>query len=549
MGTCLWGIVHWCSGNFRGYEVNPPLVRLVAALPVLSSPPAQRFTPHGGDRPEWALGREFIDYAGEDLFGLFHRARLALLPLLLIGPLALYRLGERFADSRVGFAAAALYCFSPTVLAYSALCTPDAVAASLTALSLLCLCGWLDRQDWGGALALGVSLGVTLATKFTGLLLIPAVLFAAFVYAARWPRLRSLIGQLFVMAAVVVATIGATYGFEGIGRPLGTLPFRSKLFGGPEASIESPHNRFRHHWIGRLPLPVPERYVLGIDRQQVEFETGYWSYVRGHWRRRGWWWYYAYAALVKEPAGYLVMLLIGFLTVLRRGYSRFWVVAIVPSLLVFLVLSAHTAYNHHYRYVLPALPGIYLIAAMGLAPRGDRVLGHLRWLRLLSWGCLVAGVLSSLSQVPHSESYFNWISGGPYRDPPHLLDSNIDWGQDLLPLKRWLDRHPEVVLDGTVYYSPFARGLLRAAGLPHGRQPIDPARPQPDGHKSQVTQGTYAVFVRAIYEHDSPFRYLRHIEPRWWVTPAVRIYVLSPELVRAASAAEASAAKRPAPGG
>ncbi len=123
------GIVHWRYGDFRGYEVNPPLVRLVAALPVLSSPPAQRLTLHSGDRPEWALGRDFIDYAGEDLFGLFHRARLALLPLLLIGPLALYRLGERFADSRVGFAAAALYCFSPTALAYSALCTPDAVAA------------------------------------------------------------------------------------------------------------------------------------------------------------------------------------------------------------------------------------------------------------------------------------------------------------------------------------------------------------------------------------------------------------------------------------
>src|SRR5437773_734910 len=43
----------------------------------------------------------------------------------------------------------------------------------------------------------------------------------------------------------------------------------------------------------------------------------------------------------------------------------------------------------------------------------------------------------------NSLSYFNEMAGGPENGAAHLLDANIDWGQDLLELKRWCDAHPE----------------------------------------------------------------------------------------------------------
>jgi hypothetical protein len=62
-----------------------------------------------------------------------------------------------------------------------------------------------------------------------------------------------------------------------------------------------------------------------------------------------------------------------------------------------------------------------------------------RGLAFAAAGAFVWSVGSSLWVYPHSLSYFNELAGGP----KHLIHSNVDWGQDLLFLKRWLDEHPE----------------------------------------------------------------------------------------------------------
>lgn len=38
------------------------------------------------------------------------------------------------------------------------------------------------------------------------------------------------------------------------------------------------------------------------------------------------------------------------------------------------------------------------------------------------------------------------------RGHDHLLGSNLDWGQDLLNLRRWLDQHPEAEPPHLAYY-------------------------------------------------------------------------------------------------
>ena len=55
---------------------------------------------------------------------------------------------------------------------------------------------------------------------------------------------------------------------------------------------------------------------------------------------------------------------------------------------------------------------------------------------------VVISALGSLWVYPHSLSYFNLLSGGPTRGYRHLVDSNIDWGQDLPALAAWQRAHP-----------------------------------------------------------------------------------------------------------
>ena len=56
-------------------------------------------------------------------------------------------------------------------------------------------------------------------------------------------------------------------------------------------------------------------------------------------------------------------------------------------------------------------------------------------------GVLVAWhAAAALWIAPHYLAYFNPVGGGPDNGWHHLVDSSLDWGQDLPGLKRWLDR-------------------------------------------------------------------------------------------------------------
>src|SRR5262245_53411722 len=50
-------------------------------------------------------------------------------------------------------------------------------------------------------------------------------------------------------------------------------------------------------------------------------------------------------------------------------------------------------------------------------------------------------IAESASITPHYLAFFNALAGGPGRGPEYLVDSNIDWGQDVKKLVKWLDAH------------------------------------------------------------------------------------------------------------
>ena len=66
-----------------------------------------------------------------------------------------------------------------------------------------------------------------------------------------------------------------------------------------------------------------------------------------------------------------------------------------------------------------------------------------RWGRRWAVGlCLGAGWLAveALGIWPDYLSYFNLACGGPSRGHRYLLDSNLDWGQDLIALREYLEQ-------------------------------------------------------------------------------------------------------------
>jgi hypothetical protein len=469
------GLSHWTFRRFDLYCVNPPLTRMIAALPVVLADaktdwagyPAGLYT-----RPEFDVGRRFIEINGRDAFSYYVLARWTLIPVCLIGPWIAYCWAAQLYGRSAGLLALTLYCCCPNLLAWGASITPDAAAASLGLLAAYWFWRWLRFPAWPNALAAGVALGVAELTKSSWLILFGLwpVLWIAYTRFCRNDSplqasgtRRATARQMTVIVLVAVYLLNMGYGFEGAFKPLRAYSFVSRALSG-EDSPPAGGNRFRASVWGYLPVPFPENYVRGIDIQRYDFEQKQWSYLRGEQRLGGWWYYYLYALVVKTPLCVLILLVCAVVAGLfGRGLSSMWcdeMVVLAPAIALFALVSSQTGFNRYFRYVVPALPFLYVfigrLALLGRSGHLARVceapdsLGRTRHEagRIgTSWATALAiltcgSVIESLATVPHSHSFFSCLIGGPLKGHAHLVDANIDWGEDIPFLKSWYDSHP-----------------------------------------------------------------------------------------------------------
>jgi len=171
---------------------------------------------------------------------------------------------------------------------------------------------------------------------------------------------------------------------------------------------------------------------------------------------------------------------------------------VVPAT-IFVVVSSKTGFSEHGRYILPCVPLVlvWIAATIGTAIRTSQTkTAHVTAIVGTFIGlCWTLGSVASV--FPHTLSYFNAIAGGPRGGPRHLLHSNIDWGQDLLFLKRWMDNHPTAQ---PLHVAVFA-GLDPAAIGFSDVQTVTTKRTRPDGPE-MLPAGWYAVSVNLLYGYD-----------------------------------------------
>ena len=277
-------------------------------------------------------------------------------------------------------------------------------------------------------------------------------------WAASQIRMREWSFQATIRTMVATTAffilINFVYGFTDPFPILRDCPFRSaslRALGSVDESLSTrPHtNSLPSVVADYVPIPLPKSMLEGIDIQKCDFERGFRSYLMGEWKHGGWWYYYLVGFLVKEPIGFQLMLYVSILHGLwnwkrwTKESFREWSLIALPPLLIFGLVSSQTGFNHHMRYVLPAYPFLFIIAARTVT------LG--KFWKWFSYGCLTWQAASVLWFAPHWMSYFNEFAGGPRHGHDWLVDSNIDWGQDILGLKWWQDEHPDVDLQAALF--------------------------------------------------------------------------------------------------
>lgn len=554
------GVNVWQFNRFDLYPVNPPLVRTLAALPVVYGWPDGNWRSLGEKQhdvsvahPEWSIGIEFVRDNSDRAIWFFRLARWACLPLSLIGGYFCWRWAGELYGAWAAALALALWCFSPNVIAWSATICPDVAAASLGIAACYFFWRWLKEPEWFWALLAGIVLGLAELTKMTWVILFAVwpLLWVLWLWGRRdviqlpWSKQAV---QLFGILAIGLFALNLGYSFNGSFTRLGDYTFVSRVLAGEDSIVEDGRggNRFADSWMSYVPVPLPRDYVEGIDIQKVDFERGLPSYLFGQWSQHGWWYYYIACAAMKVPLGIwlLGLLAIGvklwqLLPVFkRRSVARNvrsdgnWLdsaVLLLPAIVLVVFVSSQTGFSRHFRYVLPAFPFLFIwIGSVAQAAVrkpwtiGVCVAGSLAWI-----------MISSLSVYPHSMSYFNELAGGPMGGPRYLLDANIDWGQDVLYLKDWCEKHPEATPISVAFrnsYSDTLLGLdsrvrnLNVLDAPHARSAQN-ASPQESGPRP----GWYAMSVHRIHDPTDHYHYFRHFTPIATAGYSIYIYRVTQE--------------------
>ncbi len=451
-GHLVAGIAIWQKGRYDLYRVNPPLVKMVAAAPVVlagAETEWRNWSDRPGVRSAWQVGRDFMRVNGQQIRWYFALARWACIPICLLGAYVCFRWASEMYGDRAGILALALWCFSPDILGNGAMITPDVGAASFGILAGYQFWKWVRCLTMSSTLLAGLTLGLALLTKSTWIILFP--LWPSLWFLSRltkpttsWLWLRECRSLFFIML-LGLGILNLGYLFTGSYQRLGDYRFFSSTLAGAQNFSQDRSesgNRFHGTLLGQLPVPMPRDFVEGLDLQKHDFEAGKWCYLAGKHQFGGWWYFYVYALIVKLPIGVWLLTLLALWLRITRSVS-FSVVdealLLLPAVAILAIVSMQTGFTIYLRYLLPAYPLVFIwISSTSLTLQtGTRPV--LRWITVVS---VFWFANSSLAYFPHSLSYFNEFAGGPQSGHDHLLDGNIDWGQDFWELKHWRHSNP-----------------------------------------------------------------------------------------------------------
>ncbi len=533
------------QGDFRANPEDPPLFHRAMSLALLGmqTPPELKEvawqdrisdrTENGepaGDRRHHAIGRVFYDTYPQLFFEAINRARLVMIVtsmglVVSVGWIArrFLRAGRIKAAERWAIGAAALMAVEPTLLAHGPLLKNDVGLALVWMWATFALIRVVERFDWMRVLVLAILCATGVMVKFSGLLLAPVVVLAITaraIWPVDWPgatggvarRLLRATGAIAICGAIGVMGIWTAYGFRYAASPGVAMNFeqlridhtqlkqmldvvRSETATTEPATLAvEPAGGAIHGWVdvARRHQLLPEAFLYGMSFVHVQSAARP-TFLLGHYDITGWRGYFPTVMAIKLPIGVLVLLasalVIGVLGLfqLRPPGVIGWV--LVASIGTYMLVSIEAKLNLGIRHLLPmwgpacvAMVLLLARARMAVSERTGRTLGGAVVV------LLAVASLESLSRAPDFLAFRNAMFGDDTRAYEVVVDSNLDWGQDLPAIAQWQKDNPRTVIfmayfgtvDPGLYgidYLNVAPGYFRNAGrymLPPTRQPDEP---------------------------------------------------------------------------
>ena len=446
------GISIW-HGDYRMVPENgnfpQRLYALPAALAGIEPSLVKSFEQLGPD--VWSTGsKTFFKTPGIDHWPWLMAGRaLATLFLMGVGVMVFFWARRWWGDA-AGLTALAASVLCPNLLAHGSLINTDIAASLFLPLSAGLYWWHLHRFDWKSRIAIIAALGLACVTKYSAGLLIPTIIILVTIHLiVRRKQLRlAVLGRLVAdHAAIVVSIILIIWTFHGWHfRGTHDPDTERTLFSRPWSWALGDPGKLRALVLNSLyDLRIlPESYIYGAGYTAASSEMRL-SFLNGQTGIYGWFSFFPYAFAVKTPLPLFALCGLGVLAIFKRwrdDVKNTASYALIKSglyraapLLVWSVIYTTAALTTHlnigHRHLLPLYPGLYILAGAAITLR-------LRIAQVATSLALACLAFISFQIRPHYLSYFNPLAGGPENGWKHLVDSSLDWGQDLPALKSWI---------------------------------------------------------------------------------------------------------------
>jgi hypothetical protein len=462
------GMAWWTHGDARLHPENGALPQRWAAAPHALA--GRRFPPPEGEAwrrsDVWALGHAFLHDPDHGPARTLAPSRAAMAILGAALCVAVFLWSRRLHGTAGGLVSLSYCALSPTVLAHAPLATSDVAAALFFLLATAALHRALEGPTPGRVALAALAAGGLALAKFSAVILVPVavalVAVRAFdgrplaVRAGPWSRelssarARALAGGavLLAVAAGAALAIWAAFGF------------RYSAFAAPDpgATLQRPWEWIREGpaWavaftdVAREHHLLPEAWIYGLGHTARGAAVRS-AYFFGEHGRTGWATFFPAAFAVKSTIPELLLFGIAAALGAARVRAAFRAApggggraaaaealspAARPLVLLVLVYGAAAVasnLNIGHRHLLPLYPPLFVLAGCVAGPRAAP------FLRTRVAGLLVAlHAAAALVVHPHHLAYFNEFVGGPRNGHRCLVDSSLDWGQDLPALERRL---------------------------------------------------------------------------------------------------------------
>ncbi|HET7102468.1 MAG TPA: glycosyltransferase family 39 protein, partial [Terracidiphilus sp.] len=436
------GYMMWKRADFGLNPEHPPLVKLLAALPLLAM---DLKAPEPGSvyykLDAYLGGREFLSGANKGVILFRARVMVSLLAVLLAA-LVFAATREMFGLG-AGFLALVLAVFDPNLVGFGSLVTTDVGVSCFLLASIYCFYRYVKAPSLPRLLLAGLTTGLALTAKHNGMFVVPIqvlLVLSEFIrnWASKsgprgnqWRASARLAGALVAVFAISLGVLWSMYGFRYSAREKGfALTPPLPVFTTPLKPYEAGAILTLARW-----KAVPESYLAGAADVRTVGEH-YPSFILGAIHRHGVWFYFPIVLTIKCTEALLALMLIAAVAVVVRGLyrTREFLFLFVPlAFILAIAMAAHL--NTGVRHIMPVYAFLWPLTAGAASTllRG-------RWAIAMVVAALLHAT-SSLATFNSHIAYANAFWGGPDNVHNLLTDSNADWGQQLYAVKDYLEEH------------------------------------------------------------------------------------------------------------